>query len=1243
MRFHVGNRSYDFDDATFSNPSFQPNYLAIQWSIGSGVVRPTETDGDTVRVRLVWRGANAPWPRQGPPPEPAPTQTSLLTGTLTVGVATVRRYEMRGYTTTEPEVDGTLGRLTDNDFGYDNRGYRVTSLFRFRDDHRPIGGVVHQGLLLAFDQDMPAYAHKGNDRGSGSDSRALRLELGGNVYDLASGVPQWSCRGGGTNCRFRKIRWGTAPSLSDGQRLNVRLIARETGFSGTPSAATGETRLLSARLVAGGWAEPRTRYLGFVSRLSLGSLTDTDFTIDDNRFQIGAIYITRSARHRHGRLYVYMIPNRQGGGLLDATGFALYMGTRRYAYADGDPLAFCGHYVALTKRVGTDGQGNAIFEEVETCVQYNVLHRWIGTSANPIPTLPVGSSTRVLMVRTEASGQEQEPEDEGSDPFTANFTDVPPGHDGATAFTVGLEFSEEPAAFSDTVLAGDGRGNGSVLEVENAVVRSAVRKVAGENRRWTITLEPTGVDQVILGLLPASNCDAAGAICSAGGRPLAFAMFLQIGGPPGISVADGGRGGGRRRNAGLRRDHAPAGRGGGHGRLRDLGRHGHGGLGLHGRVGHADVCGGRRGEDGGGGGARRHNRQRGHGDVDADPVQRVRGRRVLGRRDRDRHDRQDDDPVSRGGDGNVGDKEDEPVPVSFAGIPAGHNGTRFPVSVMIDEDIEGLGYAWVRDTLVAATGASVARASRTDPPSNRRWRLEVAPVYAGTDVVLTVAAAELPGGRAIEPDAPATVTGQSLSVADATAAEGGTASFAVTLDRGSLRTVTVDYATADGNAVAGSDYAAASGTLTFAPGESQAAVAVAVLDDAAAEFAETFSLTLSNPSGAGLAHATATGTVIDDDAPTARLHAVPPEHDGENAFAAKLSFSEEVADVGYAWVRDTLVHTANGTVERARRAAPPSNVNWDLEVDPVSAADVVLSLAAGLRLPDNRPLAVGGSVTVAGPAAAQGSVNGDRLTLVWPRARDGFGTPSGSDWSVRVNGVPRAVASAEVGGRAAVLVLSSPVAPGDAVDVGYVGSAMHPLADASGRLRSAPWDGLAADNFTDRRDIGQLDRRTVSVRPADPLAAAPNDAVRLDASGLGLAELPPLDRFAALERLDLSDNALIDISALSGLHTLESLDLSGNAVSDLAPLAGLTELRRLDLSGNRIDELWPIGGLWGAGGAAARSEPRGRYRRADALGSAREPRSGGQSPGRCETARGPVVVAAAGPRRQPCDGSVTAR
>ena len=64
----------------------------------------------------------------------AQSETELWSSNLTVGVATVRRYEMRGYTTAEPEVDGTLGRLTDNDFGYASGGYRVTSLFGFRDD-----------------------------------------------------------------------------------------------------------------------------------------------------------------------------------------------------------------------------------------------------------------------------------------------------------------------------------------------------------------------------------------------------------------------------------------------------------------------------------------------------------------------------------------------------------------------------------------------------------------------------------------------------------------------------------------------------------------------------------------------------------------------------------------------------------------------------------------------------------------------------------------------------------------------------------------------------------------------------------------------------------------------------------------------------------------------------------------------------------------------------------------------------
>ena len=90
-----------------------------------------------------------------------------------------------------------------------------------------------------------------------------------------------------------------------------------------------------------------------------------------------------------------------------------------------------------------------------------------------------------------------------------------------------------------------------------------------------------------------------------------------------------------------------------------------------------------------------------------------------------------------------------------------------------------------------------------------------------------------------------------LAVADAEVEEAANASlaFAVTLSRAPSGTVTVDYATSDGAAAAGSDYTATSGTLTFAAGETAKTISVAVLDDDHDEGSETLTLVLSNPSG----------------------------------------------------------------------------------------------------------------------------------------------------------------------------------------------------------------------------------------------------------------------------------------------------------------------------------------------------------------------------------------------------------
>src|SRR5262249_31984652 len=109
----------------------------------------------------------------------------------------------------------------------------------------------------------------------------------------------------------------------------------------------------------------------------------------------------------------------------------------------------------------------------------------------------------------------------------------------------------------------------------------------------------------------------------------------------------------------------------------------------------------------------------------------------------------------------------------------------------------------------------------------------------------------------------------SLSVADASVAEANSGThdlaFTVSLSAAATAPVTVAYATSNGAARAGSDYTATSGPLTFAAGETSKMVHVQVTGDTAVEANETLSLILSTPSGATIAHGTATGTIVNDD------------------------------------------------------------------------------------------------------------------------------------------------------------------------------------------------------------------------------------------------------------------------------------------------------------------------------------------------------------------------------------------
>ena len=186
-------------------------------------------------------------------------------------------------------------------------------------------------------------------------------------------------------------------------------------------------------------------------------------------------------------------------------------------------------------------------------------------------------------------------------------------------------------------------------------------------------------------------------------------------------------------------------------------------------------------------------------------------------------------------------------------------------------------YKTVRDTMFDVTGGTITGARRVTRGENQRFDIVVKP--SGNDAVTFSLHSPLPAcgesgsvcteaGRMIEGPVSATILGPvAISVADATVREeeGATLDFAVTLDREREADVTVDYATSNGTATAGEDYVAQSGTLTFAAGETAKTIEVEVLDDVYDEGTETMTLTLSNPSGAHIADATATGSIENSD------------------------------------------------------------------------------------------------------------------------------------------------------------------------------------------------------------------------------------------------------------------------------------------------------------------------------------------------------------------------------------------
>ena len=196
-------------------------------------------------------------------------------------------------------------------------------------------------------------------------------------------------------------------------------------------------------------------------------------------------------------------------------------------------------------------------------------------------------------------------------------------------------------------------------------------------------------------------------------------------------------------------------------------------------------------------------------------------------------------------------------------------------------------------------------------------------------------------------------------------------SLLATVTRSGTGPISVDYATANNTASAGTDYTATSGTLSFVAGEMSKAISVPITADSAPEGNEALNLTLSAPLGALIGrNNSASLTILDDDVYT------PPT----------LGFSAPDFSVGEATA------TKSVTVSRTGDITGAATVEWSaasntatLGVD-FAAAGGVLTFGPGVA---SRSF----TVSVTNDTAAEGNETG-YLVLSNPGAGARLG-PSG--------------------------------------------------------------------------------------------------------------------------------------------------------------------------------------------------------------------------------------------------------
>ncbi len=212
-----------------------------------------------------------------------------------------------------------------------------------------------------------------------------------------------------------------------------------------------------------------------------------------------------------------------------------------------------------------------------------------------------------------------------------------------------------------------------------------------------------------------------------------------------------------------------------------------------------------------------------------------------------------------------------------------------------------------------------------------------------------------------------------ISISDQSVTEGNSGTkvieFTVNLSSAATENVTVNFATADGSAIAGTDYVAKTGTVTFAPGVTSQKIQITINGDTVVEGDETFVVNLTNPSGATIADAQATGTITNDDSVLPTISISNPTIAEGNSGTTKLSYIVTLSAAQTTAVSVDFA-TGNGTATAGSDYVSQSGtitfepgqtsktievvVNGDTTVEPNETVLVILSNAEGATISDGQ-------------------------------------------------------------------------------------------------------------------------------------------------------------------------------------------------------------------------------------------------------------------------------------------------